>query len=545
MAAWCLGGDALPVVLLRTTSRGGPGSVGRRPPLPRPRSAQLPLAPRRGSRGAHPTAPVAVPRPLLPPAALGASILFVLRSLRRRRGGASAGGAAHPAKPTTALQARRAQVLDTPDNDTKTRARDGDVASLLEDMTADSPALQEYLEGVGKPLAAAYPQQRPWQDGDRKWITSPLGNGKWDSLKRNWAHLGFDSNSDIQVVTRELNLDLDLDRRRDFLVMVICKAGDSGLLVTGVGQTPINSNLARELAAAQALERIEHFSHLDVLNWPDATASGEAEVLASVMRAFNFDFLGSCMSPLLDSRLFALRPFGTCWVGCMRGTLKTREIPMRAVSAKCTKNAKKAAIDAGIGFVAVMKTVLSIPHWSKDPKEWASWVGGPSYYRRTVVDLPRMGNDNGEEGSPAFFVQAPVLSHSGAMAMLSAAVARAESMGRPQCVAIVEASGELLGEIRMTGTSGRLYSESARAKARLAACTGWPSRSVPEHVQHTIDPRGQDGRRVAQGGMCELPGGLPIKIRGTLVGAIGVASGTPEQDVAVAQAALSAVGADA
>lgn len=48
----------------------------------------------------------------------------------------------------------------------------------------------------------------------------------------------------------------------------------------------------------------------------------------------------------------------------------------------------------------------------------------------------------------------------------------------------------------------------------------------------------------SQGGVTHLPGGLPIRFDGRLAGAIGVGSGTGEQDFDVARAALRAIGAD-
>ncbi|MFT7058334.1 MAG: hypothetical protein ACJASV_000834, partial [Pseudorhodobacter sp.] len=64
------------------------------------------------------------------------------------------------------------------------------------------------------------------------------------------------------------------------------------------------------------------------------------------------------------------------------------------------------------------------------------------------------------------------------------------------------------------------------------------SGAVPEAVRTSIG--------LATGGaITGLMGGLPIRINGELVGAIGVGSGTGEQDIEVALAALAAVGADA
>lgn len=46
------------------------------------------------------------------------------------------------------------------------------------------------------------------------------------------------------------------------------------------------------------------------------------------------------------------------------------------------------------------------------------------------------------------------------------------------------------------------------------------------------------------GGVTNLPGGLPIMFGGKIAGAIGVGSGSGEQDIAVGNAVLKALGAD-
>lgn len=129
-----------------------------------------------------------------------------------------------------------------------------------------------------------------------------------------------------------------------------------------------------------------------------------------------------------------------------------------------------------------------------------------------------------------------MLTHAGAMAMLAAGIARAEEMGQPQVIVIVDASGETLAEIKMTGAKF-LSRRSALAKARSAAAGGRPTTDMPEQVRVTLG-------LATQGGMTGLPGGLPIRIDGHLVGGIGVGSGTGDQDVEVARAALAAIGAE-
>jgi len=134
------------------------------------------------------------------------------------------------------------------------------------------------------------------------------------------------------------------------------------------------------------------------------------------------------------------------------------------------------------------------------------------------------------------FIANKTVSHSGVMTMLQAAIDKATELGQPQCIVVVDASGELLGEIRMTGAKF-LSRKSARAKALTSASIGAPSHAVPEAVRGAI-------AAATDGTVTGLPGGLPIKQDGALVGGIGIGSGSGEQDIAVAQAALDAIGAD-
>ncbi len=136
----------------------------------------------------------------------------------------------------------------------------------------------------------------------------------------------------------------------------------------------------------------------------------------------------------------------------------------------------------------------------------------------------------------AFFHTTTALTHEGVLAMLTAAVGAADAMMQPQCIVIVDASGQVLAEIRMTGARF-LSRKSALSKALTAASIGAPSANVPEAVRI--------GLGLASGGtVTGLKGGLPIRIKGELVGGIGVGSGSGDQDQAVALVALAAIGAD-
>ena len=136
----------------------------------------------------------------------------------------------------------------------------------------------------------------------------------------------------------------------------------------------------------------------------------------------------------------------------------------------------------------------------------------------------------------SFTKTSQVLTHSATMAMLGAAVEKAEAIGQPQCIVIVDASGEILGELRMTGAKV-LSRRSARAKALTAASIRGPSTSIPDAVRTEIG-------LATDGAVTGLPGGLPIILNGECLGGIGVGSGTGDQDLAVAAAALEAIGAE-
>lgn len=126
------------------------------------------------------------------------------------------------------------------------------------------------------------------------------------------------------------------------------------------------------------------------------------------------------------------------------------------------------------------------------------------------------------------------LTHHATLAMLAAAAKRAEEIGQPQCIVIVDASGVTLGELRMTGAK-YLSLKSARAKARTAASIGAPSNKIPEAVAPAI-------AAATEGDVTGLGGGLPIFAGKVLLGGIGVGSGSAEQDFEVAQAAIALLG---
>jgi glc operon protein GlcG len=121
----------------------------------------------------------------------------------------------------------------------------------------------------------------------------------------------------------------------------------------------------------------------------------------------------------------------------------------------------------------------------------------------------------------------------GALRLLQAAIAKAQAMGVPQCISIVDPGGHLLAFARMDGAFSQSIATSLM-KAKTAASYGRPTGDIAAgtDLKLAIATR---GKRI------NLPGGLPIIIDGHVVGGIGVGSGTGEQDREVAGAALTAL----
>jgi glc operon protein GlcG len=133
------------------------------------------------------------------------------------------------------------------------------------------------------------------------------------------------------------------------------------------------------------------------------------------------------------------------------------------------------------------------------------------------------------------FVPALKLTHEGALALLDLAVEAATRISVPQCIAIVDEGCNLLAFVRMS--SARVLSiESATAKAMTAATTGQPTGQLSPDKAVLL-------AEATKGRMTNLRGGLPIIIKDHVVGGIGVGSGTSEQDVEIAQAAITAFAA--
>jgi glc operon protein GlcG len=122
-----------------------------------------------------------------------------------------------------------------------------------------------------------------------------------------------------------------------------------------------------------------------------------------------------------------------------------------------------------------------------------------------------------------------VIDEAGVAAVLGAAEAHARNAGLRVVIAVVEASGELVGFRRTPGVqvaSSRVAVDKARTAARFRR----PSREIEEQVTS-----GRLGA-LALHGASALTGGIPLVSDGEVVGAIGTSGETPDEDEAVSLA---------
>ncbi|TPQ49530.1 heme-binding protein [Prosthecomicrobium hirschii] len=132
---------------------------------------------------------------------------------------------------------------------------------------------------------------------------------------------------------------------------------------------------------------------------------------------------------------------------------------------------------------------------------------------------------------------ARILTLSGALKVLDAAIAEAERIGQPMCIAVVDLGGNLLAFGRMDGSKA-LSVISSTCKARTAALSGEPTGGAHADVEIQI-------ALASDSQWTNLIGGLPIKVGGLVVGAVAAGSGSGAQDLAVARAGAAAIpGAD-
>ena len=124
-----------------------------------------------------------------------------------------------------------------------------------------------------------------------------------------------------------------------------------------------------------------------------------------------------------------------------------------------------------------------------------------------------------------------------AYVLIAGARAKAVEIGVPMCIAITDESGNLIAFERMDDgktTSINLAIDKSYAAAGVRKGT---------HVLGEVSQPGKPAYGLSAtlaGRMVVVAGGLPVMSDGQVVGAIGVSSGSPAQDLEVAEAGVQA-----
>lgn len=134
------------------------------------------------------------------------------------------------------------------------------------------------------------------------------------------------------------------------------------------------------------------------------------------------------------------------------------------------------------------------------------------------------------------------LSQDEANTVVRAAEAKAREIAVPMVIAVADESGNLLAFSRMDG-SKVVSITLAQDKAFTAAVARRPTHfynelAVPGSLLNGI-------QNAFQGRFSTVAGGFPVIDGDDVVGGIGASSGTPEEDMAVAEAGAAALKGDA
>ena len=122
-----------------------------------------------------------------------------------------------------------------------------------------------------------------------------------------------------------------------------------------------------------------------------------------------------------------------------------------------------------------------------------------------------------------------------ARTLISGARRKAEAIGVPMCIAVVDESGQLIAFERMDGgkiTSTIIAQDKAYTAAGAKRTTeSYGLASQPGNPAYGINSS-------IGGRLMVVAGGLPVIIDGEVVGGVGLSSGTPAQDAECAQAGI-------
>lgn len=122
--------------------------------------------------------------------------------------------------------------------------------------------------------------------------------------------------------------------------------------------------------------------------------------------------------------------------------------------------------------------------------------------------------------------------------MIQAGERKADELGQPMNVAVVDAGGNLVAHVRMDGAWIGSVDISIK-KAYTARAFDLPTDQLADNAQPGGQFYGIDASN--QGRVMIFAGGVPVTKDDRVVGAVGVSGGQGPQDQAVAEAAAAAL----
>ncbi|WP_196258857.1 GlcG/HbpS family heme-binding protein [Pelagibacterium limicola] len=121
--------------------------------------------------------------------------------------------------------------------------------------------------------------------------------------------------------------------------------------------------------------------------------------------------------------------------------------------------------------------------------------------------------------------------------LIAGAAEKSREIGVPMCIAVTDESGQLIAFERMDG--GKVTSTTIAIDKAFTAAGA--KRATHEYGAVSQPGKPAYGINSAIGGrLMVVGGGLPVIVDGEVVGGIGISSGTPDQDLACAQAGVDA-----
>src|SRR3984957_5086075 len=130
------------------------------------------------------------------------------------------------------------------------------------------------------------------------------------------------------------------------------------------------------------------------------------------------------------------------------------------------------------------------------------------------------------------FVATHRITHEACRKMLDAGIAKANQLGAPVSLAVVDEGGTLIAFLRMDGA--RFFSGRATIKKAItSASQRLPSGYFPKEGEVSMMIR-------MDGDFTNVPGGFPVTVAGQVIGGVAAGGAKIEEDVIVAKAALAA-----